>query len=109
MTLRFSDPVQGIDHERALGARHEGDAGTISTRDVVLSLFEGTARGDARPGAWIAGPGVSDLTGNAALRGSVTPTDAAPPVMLAAATQDTGGKKGIDGSRSPSRARGPPA
>ena len=37
---------------------------------------------------------MTDLAGNTALHGAVTPTDAASPVMLAATTQDTGGKKG---------------
>ena len=66
----------------------------VNGAELFLSLAEGTARTDARPGAWIAGDGVTDLAGNAALRGAVTPTDAAPPVMLAAVTQDVGGAAG---------------
>ena len=95
MTLRFSEPVRASTTAglAVLGMTVK-PAAQVNGAHVALSLVEGTARGDALPGAWVDGPGVTDLAGNAALRGSVTPTDEAPPVMLAAATQDTGGAKG---------------
>ena len=95
MTLRFSEPVKASSTAglNVLGLQVK-PAVNVDGAHLALSLVEGTARGDARPGAWIDGPGVTDLAGNTALHGAVTPTDAAAPVMLAAATQDTGGKKG---------------
>ena len=94
MTVRFSEPVlvEGGSAFSVLGmrvttARANGGA-------VTLKLAENTARGDALPGASIAGPGVMDLSGNTALPGAVTPTDAAPPVLVAALTQDVAGKAG---------------
>ena len=95
MTLRFSEPVEASSTSglAVLGMKVKPVA-QVTGASVALSLVEGTARGDARPGAWVAGPGVHDLAGNDALHGAVTPTDAAPPVLLAAATQDVGGAKG---------------
>jgi hypothetical protein len=95
MTLRFSEPVQvaGTSGLAVLGMEIK-PAPQVSGADVALSLVEGTARGDALPGAWVAGKGVSDLAGNSALSGAVTPTDAAPPVMVAAVTQDSSGAAG---------------
>ena len=94
MAVRFSEPVlvQGGSAFSVLGmgvttARADGAV-------VALKLAENTARGDALPGASIAGPGVMDLSGNTALQGAVTPTDAAPPVMLGAVTQDITGTAG---------------
>lgn len=94
MTLRFSEPVR----TRGAGAlavfgmtirSAQADGPTIA-----LSLVESTVRGDARPGAWLAGAGVTDLNGNAALRSAISPADAAPPVMTSAVTQDASGKAG---------------
>jgi hypothetical protein len=95
ITLRFSEPVRAASTAgvNVLGLQVK-PAAAVNGADLSLSLVEGTARGDARPGAWIDGPGVTDVAGNAALHGAVQPADAAAPVMLAAATQDTGGKKG---------------
>ncbi len=95
MTLRFSEPVQaaGTSGLAVLGMSIRPNA-QVDGSTVTLALVEGAVRGDARPGAWISGPGVTDLAGNAALRGGVTPADAAPPVMLASATQDVGGTAG---------------
>jgi hypothetical protein len=94
MTVRFSEPVlvEGGSAFSVLGmqvttARANGAA-------VAVKLAENTARGDALPGASIAGPGVMDLSGNTALQGAVSPTDAAPPVMVAALTHDLAGKAG---------------
>ena len=112
MTLRFSEPVKAPSTAglNVLGMTVK-PAAQVNGAHVALSLAEGAARGDALPGAWIDGPGVTDLAGNAALRGSVTPTDEAPPVMLAAATQDTGGEEGTHRRARGDvlRARGAPA
>ncbi len=94
MTLRFSEPVvaEGPGAFNVLGmtvrtARANGAS-------VALTLTEGTARGDARPGAWIDGSGVMDRSGNVARAGSVTPSDAAAPVMVGAITEDVNGVAG---------------
>ena len=95
MTLRFSEPVRASSTAglNVLGMKVKPTV-RVNGAEVFLSLAEGTARTDAVPGAWIAGDGVTDLAGNTALRGAVTPTDAAPPVMLAAVTQDVGAAAG---------------
>ena len=95
MTLRFSEPVRASSTAglAVLGMQVKPTA-NVNGSELFLSLAEGTARTDAVPGAWIAGDSVTDLAGNAALPGAVTPTDAAPPVMLNAVTQDVGGTAG---------------
>ena len=95
ITLQFSEPVAvaSTNGLAVLGMKVRSGA-QVNGRDVTLSLVENTARGDARPGAWIAGAGVSDLAGNAALRGAVSPDDGAAPVVTAAVTQDVGGAAG---------------
>ena len=94
LTVRFSEPVHtaGTAGIAVLGMKVR----SVTPHDATatLSLVEGTARGDARPGAWVGGPGVADLAGNTALRSAVTPTDRAAPVMRGAITQDTGGAPG---------------
>jgi hypothetical protein len=94
MTLRFSEPVRtaGSNGLAVFGMKVRPNV-QANGQNVTLSLVEGTARGDARPGAWVSG-GVTDLNGNVALRGAITPKDAAPPVMTSALTQDAGGKRG---------------
>jgi hypothetical protein len=95
MTLRFSEPVRtnGASGIAVLGMKIRPNA-QANGQNVTLSLVESAVRGDARPGAWLAGSGVTDLNGNVALRGAITPRDAAPPVMTSAITQDAGGKHG---------------
>ena len=95
MTLRFSEPIRASSTAglNVLGMKVKPTV-RVNGAELFLSLAEGTARTDAVPGAWIAGDGVTDLAGNAALHGAVAPTDAAPPVMLAAVTQDVGGAAG---------------
>ena len=94
MTVRFSEPVRAFGTGGIAVLGMQVRSATAGGAAVALSLAENTARGDARPGAWVAGPGVTDLAGNAALPGAVSPADAAPPVMVAAITQDTGGAPG---------------
>ena len=95
MTLRFSEPVRtpGPGAVGVFGMNVKSVAAGGSG-ELSLALAEGTARGDARPGAWVADAGVRDMSGNASLRTAVTPADGAAPVMIAAATQDTGGQAG---------------
>ena len=95
MTVRFSEPVQtaGASGIAVLGMRVRENA-RANGAEVVLSLVENTALGNARPGAWVGGPGVTDLAGNAPLRKAVTPTDGAAPVMTGAVTQDASGTAG---------------
>ena len=95
MSLRFSEPVAATGNAglAVLGMEVRPSVRVDGVR-IGLSLVEGTARGDARPGTWVTGQGVTDLAGNPVLSGSVTPADGAPPVMLAAVTQDTGGAPG---------------
>jgi hypothetical protein len=95
MTLRFSEPVtvRRTEALAVLGMQVRPRA-QVNGANVTLSLVENTARGDARPGAWVEGNGVTDLSGNDALAGSVAPADKAPPVVTAAVTQDTGGSPG---------------
>jgi len=95
MRLRFSEPV------RASGSKGLAVLGMtirptvrVNGSDITLSLVENKVSGDARPGAWVAGAGVTDQAGNAAVRGSVAPADGAAPVVVAAITQDTGGQPG---------------
>ena len=94
MTIRFSEPVRatGTGGIAVLGMRVR--SAVAHGQNVAVSLAEGTARGDARPGDWVAGAGVTDLAGNGALRSAVAPADAAAPVMTGAITQDTGGTPG---------------
>lgn len=94
MSVRFSEPVRttGGGGIAVLGMKIRSirQAGAA----VDLSLVEGTARGDARPGVWVAAAGTADLSGNAALRAAVSPIDRAAPLLTAALTQDTGGVAG---------------
>jgi hypothetical protein len=94
MTLRFSEPVRtaGAAGIAVLGMRVTSSV--TRGQDVTLSLAEGTARGDARPGAWTTGAGVTDLAGHSALRSAVAPADGAAPVVTGAVTRDTGGTAG---------------
>jgi hypothetical protein len=92
--VRFSEPVRGV----AAGAF--GVLG-LSVRaahgngaDATVSVVEGGARSDARPGVWIAETGITDAAGNPAVRGGIAPADGAQPVMVGALTQDTGGVAG---------------
>jgi hypothetical protein len=98
MTVRFSEPVGTVPAAgvAVLGmkVRSVNQNGAAAT----LALVEGTARGDARPGAWIVDGGVADLAGNPAVRSAVAPADGAPPVITGAITRDAGGVSGrIDG------------
>ena len=95
MTVRFSEPVQAAGQAGiAVFGMQVRPSAQATGADVALSLVENTARGNARPGAWVAGSGVTDLAGNAALRSVVTPTDGAAPVMTSAVTQDASGSAG---------------
>ena len=95
MTLRFSEPVAGPARAGfAVFGMEVLSQPQVNGSGVTLSLVEGTARGDARPGASVTGSAVSDLAGNPVLPGAVTPSDAAAPVMTAAVTQDTDGTAG---------------
>lgn len=95
MKVHFSEPVGHVASGAfgVLGMKVRS-ATRLPDGAVSLSLVEGSARGDALPGTWVAEPGVSDASGNPALRGAVTPTDNAAPILVAAATQDTGGQPG---------------
>ena len=96
MTLRFSEPVT-VPNTNGLGVLGMSikPQMQVDGKNLTLSFFENTARGDARPGAWLTRQtSVSDLAGNVALPGAVSPTDAAPPVVTAALTQDVGGVSG---------------
>jgi hypothetical protein len=94
MTLHFSERVRGAlpASVAVLGMRVRSV--TQAGDSMTLALAEGSARGDARPGTWIADGGVTDLSGNATLRGAVTPADGAAPVLVAAVTRDSGGAPG---------------
>ncbi len=95
MTVRFSEPVTaaGSTGLAVLGMVVRPNA-QVSGADVALSLVENTARGDALPGTWVAGPGITDLAGNSALHTAVWPSDGAAPVMTSAVTQDATGSAG---------------
>jgi hypothetical protein len=94
MTLRFSEPVRTAGAAGLAVFGMKIGSAHADGPSIALSLFEGTARGDARPGAWVAGAGVTDLNGNAALRAAISPADGAAPVMTSAVTQDASGKAG---------------
>lgn len=94
LAVRFSEPVHATAPGLAVVGMRVRSVAAVNGPNVALSLVESTVRGDARPGTWVTGAGLTDLAGNAALPGAVTPADAAPPVMTAAITQDTAGAKG---------------
>jgi hypothetical protein len=94
VAVRFSEPVRARSSAAVsvfgMGVRSGAPAGSW----LVLSLTEGNARGDARPGVWTSGAGLHDAAGNQAIKGVVAAADGAAPVMLAATTADAGGIRG---------------
>ena len=95
MSLRFSEPVsQTAPDAISVFGMQITSVTANGTDQLALSLAEGGASTEARPGTWVVGDGIKDGSGNTVLPGAVTPDDGAAPVMLAALTQDLGGAPG---------------